>query len=393
MLRGYGKKALACLMLVFAFLNSSLLVQGKTFDEQLEKLSKKETYAGLPVENVSVDKEKNDWGVVIFLPQFHKAPASKVSDSKNDRGELVQKETYATVSKLLEKLNIDFAMIEGQNEGLVSEEKKQNIKKFLIGLENFSKSYDVLKTAISNKSKNKFVADFISEVENNFLPLKQRELILQGAMMKLWAEGKIDQLYGAEDPETIAESETLVRDYIYLNDRIAQLTPKNISVIESKNINLSRSLDKDVLKLYLAQKNKSKKKNNINSDLKALENLYKDNSEILSFLENFSIDLSALNYQKVMENKNLPSRKDNPYKKETDLENLKDRLSTLTKDIDRVVIEKRNKQTAENFAETLRETEENIGILQFGAGHKEGLVKELKKQGLTVVTVEVKSID
>jgi hypothetical protein len=39
------------------------------------------------------------------------------------------------------------------------------------------------------------------------------------------------------------------------------------------------------------------------------------------------------------------------------------------------------------MATLLKDQKEKIGILQFGAGHEEGLIDEFNKIGITVITV------
>ncbi len=83
-----------------------------------------------------------------------------------------------------------------------------------------------------------------------------------------------------------------------------------------------------------------------------------------------------------------PSRKDNPYKSVKDLQKLQAMLNETESRIQTVVIDKRNQETAENFTKALKAGNTTVGILQFGAGHEEGLVKELNKQGITVIVVK-----
>jgi hypothetical protein len=62
------------------------------------------------------------------------------------------------------------------------------------------------------------------------------------------------------------------------------------------------------------------------------------------------------------------------------------------KKIQEVIIEKRNKVVAQNTKNLLTEKNISAGILVFGAGHTEGLISELKSQGLNVIVVTPESI-
>jgi nucleoside-diphosphate-sugar epimerase len=41
----------------------------------------------------------------------------------------------------------------------------------------------------------------------------------------------------------------------------------------------------------------------------------------------------------------------------------------------------------ENFADAMKEKGIKAGVLQFGAGHKDGLIKELNKRGISVIVI------
>lgn len=55
--------------------------------------------------------------------------------------------------------------------------------------------------------------------------------------------------------------------------------------------------------------------------------------------------------------------------------------------INKYVVEERNEKAADNFLKVLKESKEKVGIIQFGAGHKEGLTKELNERGISVTVI------
>ena len=83
----------------------------------------------------------------------------------------------------------------------------------------------------------------------------------------------------------------------------------------------------------------------------------------------------------------VPLRQDNPYVNISDLSVIQSKIKDSEAKIQTVVIDQRNQETASNFADALKSNKTNIGILQFGAGHEDGLVKELNKKGLSVIVV------
>jgi pheromone shutdown protein TraB len=62
-------------------------------------------------------------------------------------------------------------------------------------------------------------------------------------------------------------------------------------------------------------------------------------------------------------------------------------LSKIEERIKEVVIDKRNREAAENARYALEETGKTSAMVQFGAGHTDGLVKEMNAQGLSVVVI------
>ena len=64
----------------------------------------------------------------------------------------------------------------------------------------------------------------------------------------------------------------------------------------------------------------------------------------------------------------------------------------IRKKLNEIVLNQRNKETAENFSKGLWETNNNVGVLQFGAAHTKGLIRELNKQGLTVIVITVDGV-
>lgn len=88
-----------------------------------------------------------------------------------------------------------------------------------------------------------------------------------------------------------------------------------------------------------------------------------------------------------------PTITKNPYANEYSQAKLKLRVAWREKQINEVIIDRRNKETAVNFARGLEDTNQITGILQFGAGHKERLIKELNKNKISVIVVTPDRVD
>lgn len=77
----------------------------------------------------------------------------------------------------------------------------------------------------------------------------------------------------------------------------------------------------------------------------------------------------------------------NPFTNISDVKKLQNLLKESDKKIEATVMDQRNQDAAANVAKAFEEYHTDLGILQFGAAHEDGLVKELQKQGLNVVVI------
>lgn len=182
--------------------------------------------------------------------------------------------------------------------------------------------------------------------------------------------------------------------------------PSNTSLLERLKGFGSGSIAEKLAELKKGLKNKTGGSSPLQSLLKgrSLTNISLDNN--IGVLldrareqkkENLVGRLEGINsvYQKIKNNQSKanapsddPSRADNPYKEVTDTGSLKEMITESEEKIQEVVIDRRNEETAENFKNGMIENNKKTGILQFGAGHEEGLIKELQNQGLSVIVVK-----
>lgn len=164
---------------------------------------------------------------------------------------------------------------------------------------------------------------------------KKRELSLVGAPIKLWAEGKEMILVGSENKKTLDESREIVKEHLYLQEQLS-----------GKTSGLEKSFSDETVK-----------------KLKKLK------------------DLKAK-----MKDKKKSGKTENK-------ENLKEKMKKNEEKIQDVIIDKRNKETAENFAQALKKYDENAGILEFGAGHEAGLIKEFNRLGIDVIVIKTTEVE
>lgn len=353
-----------------------------------------DTYKGLPVGEVKTYNVDNAKGTVIFIPQYHKNPGSSSLEQKNDSAEIAQGQIYKILSFLIDKPKVNLVMTEGDLFGEVPAEKIGFIAKKITDRNTLVSLCQRLENIFEKESINpalekKLVGDLHQEHYR-----VDREVILKGAPLKLKAEGKNIALFGSENKETQEESRVLVRNYIYLQDRKDELD--NLSrrdgdsaiLFENKNemfegllkLLNGDKIDEEFAELEFQASSLGKEKvvGLLKKTEEVVNNLKKSSEENnTSFLRTFS---------------NTPSRENNPYRDIKSRREIERLISKAESKIEEVVVKKRNQETAYNFATALKTENKSVGILQFGAGHEDGLIKELNKQGLSVVVIKVDEV-
>lgn len=350
------------------------------------KLDDINSYAGLPVKHVESYTVANPVGTVIYIPQYHKNPGTEINDKSNDAGEKTQQQIYHISSFLIDNFNIDFAMTEGQLYGEVPEDKLKTLAEKIQKRDIFiSLSRKLEKTLEQDKldltSEKKFLTNLHSAIAEI-----NREIILEGAVENLKAKGKNIKLYGTENPDTKEQSKLIVRDYVYLQDRIKELdqtasnNPKTVNLFTSNE-------EKSILKYLFSGKTAGLEFKPLEIEANKLGRI--DLAQLIKKTDEafYSLTKQTPNNIMISSSAPIPSRQDNPYSRISDKQVLKDKIENTKDQLKEVIIQKRNQETAQNFAKALKEQNKTTGILQFGAGHKEGLIKELNGQRINVIVV------
>ncbi|RJQ38795.1 hypothetical protein C4559_00440 [Candidatus Microgenomates bacterium] len=361
------------------------------------------TYKGLPVGKLEVFNVKNALATVIYIPQYHKNPGTTADDPKNDSAQKAQGEIYQILNFLTKQPDIDFIMEEGDLYGKVGVEKVMTLADKIQKRNDLVSLTAKLEKSFSQESlDNGLENSLISKLKDEQKKI-DREIILSGAPLKLKAEGKEITLYGSENPQTLEESKVLVKDYLYLQDRLSQVNNPSTGVnvmglsASDKTSNLGNSGMGSDYKALLSLLGQNNGGNGINRDFSSLESLAfshnnKDLASLLQKTESAYNNLENVNSASSVLTQTTSassgsSRSDNPYASINDKAQLEEKLKQDETQINSLIVDRRNKETAQNMADVLKQEKKPIGILQFGAGHEEGLVKELNKQGLSVIVI------
>lgn len=351
---------------------------------------------GLPVESIERHEVENSWGTAVYLPQTHRNPGSSVADASNDSARVAQEELYQVAKDLHEEYGIEMIMAEGELYGPANQQGIDMLSKKIEARDKFADQAKVLGEIMEKEDVDPSYRQAFAAKTKSTIEALNREIVLQGAAYKLVAEGEHDdiKLYGSENKDTLDQSADIVRNYIYEQDRLAQLN----SGANSQGAMGSPNPMAAMMALLGKSNNPTLNENDFNM----LEN-YADQCESsdmnksISDLRQAYVEIANLKQKEKaasqsQANSPTPSRANNPYASINDPNRLKTEIAKTEQQIQNVVIDRRNKETAENFANALKSEGLATGMLQYGAGHEDGLVKELNNQGLNVIVVTTKEV-
>ncbi len=365
----------------------------KTPSPTLDLLSNARTYQGMPVGEISSHPVDHALGTAILIPQFHHNPGTDPQEKINDAAETTQQQIYTVLQYLIEQHGIRMVMVEGEIFGNVSQEKIERLAKKIVSRDSFSAQCDTLEQALARdpldpKTEGRLL-NKLAQAEKEV----DREIILKGAPLVLKAEGASLTLYGSENKKTQEASAKLIRNYIYLNDRAQELARAPRQQKTTRQL-FSGDIQELLLQLLSAEGTDAAAREF--STLTALAQK-SNNAQLTKLLKKTEDAFTQLQEQdnslsiNTATNK-TPSRSENPYQNIRSEKEIQELLEDTEEQIDTLVLEQRNSETAENFSKALVESNENVGVLPFGAGHKEGLVRELNARGYSVVVVIPKEV-
>lgn len=327
----------------------------------------------------------NSKGTVILIPQQHQNPGSEAADRSNDLAETTQIQIHGILKSLNLNLGINLVLAEGEMYGPVPDNKIRYISK-LINLKNKLSGQIIKLKSNSTPDILGLEKGLVNDLDY-YLSSLDREIALLGAPYRLKAEGKNITLYGIENQDTYDKSADLVRNLVYLEDRENQLAPSQPIALSNGNglssafpISMPQQSPSQVLERDFSLLNMVNEFPLLpgNSALSDLQNTF---NEIEALKKNNSAPTSA-----------LPSRTDNPYKNISDPGKISSLLQQTNNDIQKTIIDQRNLDTAQNSLKALNDNKNTSLILLLGAGHKDGVVKDLNRLGLSVLVLTPKAI-
>jgi hypothetical protein len=394
---------------------------------QFAWLASQDVFSGLPVAEISTHPVESSQGLAIFIPQNHKYPGSKLEDPRNDSVEKTQREIYRILTSLNKNFGIGLIVNEGELAGKVAPEKGKTayVRKLLEVRESLLSGWQIIRSLAREGKLNQAEYDQVSDELEKVLSAINREAALTGApyILQTYLDGV--EVYGSENQETREKCQEIVRDYIYQYDALVNAAspgarakrndiavlnpswpeknpqsgkdPDSLSVQAMLEIGDTASDSKTMSSRLLDQRPSVASK--LTRDLEEIGAEYEQNGEkrpaqavkrLLEFLAELEGILASSGQTTDSERPagSFPPRAGNPYWHIRDMEKIQQMIKEAEKDINNYVIELRNEEAAANFAAALKQAGEKAGIIQFGAGHEDGLIKALNHRSITVIMIK-----
>lgn len=351
-------------------------------------LSNPATYDNLPVDDVKAHPVEGAWASVMLIPQTHRYPGSDIADKKNDRAVVVQEEIYQIIAQAHDQFGMTHLLSEGDLYGPAAAEKVTRLSSLASIGKKLSEQRAGLEHALDADEETAAAAKQTLQKLDKTIAHIDRTITLAGGQYKLKSQGSDVVIYGAENKETLDQSAEVVRDYIYITDRLAQVQKGGTAALRVGNLSL--------VELLIQQKKLSREsRDSSEQSFENLENLVSLNGNttavtLLGETKKTFAELAAIESQvttSTAPKAAAPSRSQNPYLSISDPNKLQEILKTTEGKMQEYVVDRRNKETAENYVKMLKEGNVTTGMIQYGADHEEGLVQELNKLGVSVVSV------
>ncbi|MFA5062189.1 MAG: hypothetical protein WC526_03510 [Patescibacteria group bacterium] len=335
----------------------------------------------------------SSWATAIVLPQSHRYPGSEIADPKNNNAVVVQNQIYNVISQLYNQNHINFVLAEGDLNGPVPADKISNLNQEIKLRNQFAEESSNLNKILSqNNSANQTCLTGFFNQTNKIISYLDRDIALAGAPYQLKAEGNDLALYGAENSSTREASANIVRDYVYLNDRLTQLGGG--SQLASASVSGASTNASMLALLSTLGGQKSQPLESYFPSLVTIAGTDAAASTAVNQLKDTYHQLQTLDKVKNASEASAssPSRADNPYSSITDTTQIRTLISKNNDQLTDVVLNQRNEDAADNFAQNLKSQNLDTGIIIFGAEHTAGLIKDLNDKGISVITISVQGL-
>jgi hypothetical protein len=349
--------------------------------------------AGLPLARVESYQLPQASGTAILIPQFHRQPGSNAADQVNDSPERAQRQIAALLPSIINFFSTQLVMVEGiQLSGVPAEyvralqEKQTAISALEQGMEMLAgrEAIDPEHAPAYQKARKQ-----LEQAKQN----ATRELLLEGAPFQLMAQGQRLTIVGPENPQTQAEAAGIVARYMALKKSrpraktAVSSAPVHVSSLQGRFHASERSRS---LWRLLQQARAVRPLNTLEEMME--KNNKKDEGKIAEQIPLWQSAIAVLK-KPLPARMVLPASSSEQDQLPSDPAQVRRELAHLETEIQRVIIDQRNRETAGYFRQALEESGQSYGIIQYGAGHQEGLVKELQAKNLSVMVIVPQEVE
>lgn len=336
---------------------------------------------GLPGTQAQLFPLPGATGTAIIIPQIHRAPGSAIQDPQNDVAVVAQNQIADIVPFVSHYFSTPLVMVEGDPVGPVSDAYLQSVKTKGRAIQTLERERDALAAEMKQDNLNPSLVQAALGRIDQADQAARRELLLEGGTYMDVARGYPLTVVGAENPDTQQKAADVVRQYVYVQDRLAQV---------QQHVTTASANDPSNGALSILQTLLSARPSNSDAVFTVVAQSASNDAAVQNTLHSVQTSLTTLEQplppHLVLEQQ-PPSRADNPYASFSSVAKLTQEEKRIEADIQTVVVDQRNRETADAFAAALQTNRQSYGMIQFGAGHLSGLIQELHARGLSVIVV------
>lgn len=366
----------------------------QTSEADVDAVWEQDFFSGLPVADVNRHQTNDSRGTVVLIPQYHQTPDAISEPGANRRAARTQQETVPIINHLM-TAGVETVFVEGEPEHQTATTRDVGYATELTKLsDRFEDNLDRFRSELDENAPAS-VVERVSEHGNEALTRTERKVQLMGAPLAIKARGSNLTVIGTENEALLEESRHLIQHRYFLRDRLARVTPAN--AVQTNASTTSDGADASSTRKLISLLEESEESSSFPHLLSRLENdpAVSGNDSRKRIIQQLRRQWTLLQMPQPAEpasadspdSAELPDRDNNPYSHITDPAKLRNLKEQNEQQLQNVVVDERDQHTAEVVTSSMEKRDLSVAMLQFGAGHTEGLTQQLRHHGFSVVVV------
>ena len=336
--------------------------------------------------NVEKHQVPNAKTTVVFIPQIHKDPTTQANDPKNDQAAGIQKEISGMLDKLVNDHNVTYVMDETDLYGPMPQDKVAKIKQGHKNINEARASTEKLLRNYLAAGGSQSTADQIKKASEQKIASYERNIDLTGGAAVLAVTNPNAHVYGSQNEATIKEATRQLQRIVYMESRMNQLQPQQ-NPQGTGTSNTSSSSSTSILSMLGGSRSV-----NVNLQPVAILASTKEDQNLKDDIADAQSKLSELSTSANFETAPVASTQSadanqNPYANVSNLQQLTKEHDAAVTEFMKVAKDRRSQEATDNVVKMMETNGQKTSVLVMGQQHKDQLVENLNKQGVSVIVI------